>query len=443
MPGIKAGIGPYSDEAAPKVANQVRYLMPIVRLLFILVAILGFGFCMAMLLMATVEAIEIQALKTGEYKLKNADMTALSIAICLSHLALHFLGYQCRFMKLHWTSWDSGLFILGFAVVISAFFAVFIVVMPDDGIKITEDTNKKSYRAYGAMGFTALELLAMFGFIICAMKTHCFGGCMTLNKKVFYTFAFIYMLVFAAHAYTLYELKEKNGEYGKDNKTWHHHRFMAAANYIFVIGLCISAYQVNLCCMSFTKCDAVFIFLTGTVVGILITVCLSMFPEINTQQWTLVGLIGMLYILTVALFLYIHAKRPLCKYYNPDVITFGIFTLLFVLLVSTLIALGAVHHGHIKAIAFELKSIAPIAIFVYGFVVFVMMLVFGFKGNAIKVIKGLIKQTRDERLVKNAHELDIGPLYDPGVETPGSECNLRGPESSGGVFRDSWLHPAM
>nr|BAN66069.1 membrane protein, putative [Babesia bovis] len=441
MPDIKAGIGPYSDEAAPKVANQVRYLMPIAKLLFILVAILGFGFCMAMLLMATVEAIQLKAMQDGEFKDKNADMTALSIAIVLSHLALHFLGYKCRFMKLHWTSWDSGLFILGFVVVISAFFAVFIVVMPGKDATLGED--KQGIRPYGAMAFTGLELLAMFGFIICAMKTHCFGGCMTLNKKVFYTFAFIYMLVFAAHAYTLYDLKENNANYGDMDTTWHHHRFMAAANYIFVIGLCISAYQVNLCCMSFTKCDAVFIFLTGTVVSILISVCLSMFPEIVQQQWTLVGLIAMLYILTVALFLYIHAKRPLCKYYNPDVITFGIFALLFLLLVSTLIALGAKHHGHISGMAGDLKNIAPIAIFVYGFVVFVVMLIFGFKGNAMKVIKAFMKQARDERLVKNGHELDVKPLYEPGVETPGSECNLRGPESSGGVFRDSWLHPAM
>nr|BAN64517.1 membrane protein [Babesia bovis] len=281
----------------------------------------------------------------------------------------------------------------------------------------------------------------MFGFIISAMKTHCFGGCMTPSKKVFYAFAFIYMLVFAVHAYTLQELKAKPEEYN-DTK-WHHHRFMAAANYIFVIGLCISAYQVNLCCMSFTKCDAVFIFLTGTVVGIMITICLSMFPEIVQQQWTLAGLIAMLYILTVALFLYIHAKRPLCKYYNPDVITFGIFTLLFLLLISTLIALGVKHHQHISGITADLQKIAPKAIFFYGFVVFVIMLVFGFKANAIKVIKGLIKQARDERLVKNAHELDAKPLYNSDSETPGTECNLRGPESSGGVFRDSWLHPAM
>nr|BAN64862.1 membrane protein [Babesia bovis] len=441
MPGIRAGIGPYSDEAAPKVADQVRYLMPIAKQLFIFVAILGFGFCMAMLLIATVEAIEIKALSPNEGKLKNADMTALSIAICLSHLALHFLGYRCRFMKLHWTSWDSGLFILGFAVVISAFFAVFIVVMPTKGTILGNDESKGGVRAYGAMAFTGLELLAMFGFIICAMKTHCFGGCMTLNKKVFYTFAFIYMLVFAAHAYTLYDLKEKPEQYGKDDKTWHKHRFMAAVNYIFVIGLCISAYQVNLCCMSFTKCDGVFIFLTGTVVGILITVCLSMVPEINTKQWTLVGLIGMLYILTVALFLYIHAKRPLCRYYNPDVITFGIFALLFLLLVSTLIALGAKHHSYIIGIASDLKNIAPKAIFVYGFVVFVIMLIFGFKGNAIKVMKAFAKQVRDQRLLSKAHELETEALYDTGVETPGSECNLRGPESSGGVFRDSWLHP--
>nr|BAN65569.1 membrane protein [Babesia bovis] len=442
MPGIRAGIGPYSDEAAPKVANQVRYLMPIAKLLFILVGILGFGFCMAMLLMATVEAIQLQAMTNKDFKLKNADMTALSIAICLSHLALHFLGYQCRFMKLHWTSWDSGLFILGFVVVISAFFAVFIVVLPESGVELGQ-VNKDDNRTYIAIAFTGLELLAMFGFIICAMKTHCFGGCMTLNEKVFYTFAFIYMLVFAGHAYTLYELKEKPENYGKDNKTWHYHRFMAAVNYIFVIGLCISAYQVNLCCMSFTKCDAVFIFLTGTVVGILITVCLSMFPEIDTQQWTLAGLIAMLYILTVALFLYIHAKRPLCKYYNPDIITFGIFALLFLLLVSTLIALGAKHHQHISGITADLQHIAPKAILLYGFVVFVIMLVFGFRANAIKVIKGLIKQARDKRLVKNAHELDAKPLYNSDSETPGSECNLRGPESSGGVFRDSWLHPAM
>ncbi|EDO05968.1 putative integral membrane protein [Babesia bovis T2Bo] len=442
MPGVKAGIGPYSDEAAPKVADSVRYLMPIAKLLFILVAILGFGFCMAMLLMATVEAIEIKALTNGEGKLKNADMTALSIAICLSHLALHFLGYRCRFMKLHWTSWDSGLFILGFAVVISAFFAVFIVVLPGKGTNLGK-FEKDDNRTYIAMGFTGLELLAMFGFIICAMKTHCFGGCMTLNKKVFYTFAFIYMLVFSAHAYTLYEFKENPEEYGNDDKNWHKHRFMAAVNYIFVIGLCISAYQVNLCCLSFTKCDAVFIFLTGTVVGILITICLSMFPEIQPTQWTLAGLIGMLYILTVALFLYIHAKRPLCRYYNPDVVTFGIFALLFLLLVSTLIALGVMHQKIISGIAADAKTIAPIAIFVYGFVVFVVMLIFGFKGNAMKVIKAFMKQARDERLVKNGHELDVKPLYEPGVETPGSECNLRGPESSGGVFRDSWLHPAM
>ncbi|EDO05610.1 uncharacterized protein BBOV_IV000100 [Babesia bovis T2Bo] len=439
MPGIRAGIGPYSDEATPKVADQVRYLMPIAKLLFILVAILGFGFCMAMLLMATVEAIEIKALSTSQYKLKNADMTALSIAICLSHLALHFLGYRCRFMKLHWTSWDSGLFILGFAVVISAFFAVFIVVMPTVGTILGKDESK--IRPYGAMAFTGLELLAMFGFIICAMKTHCFGGCMTLNKKVFYTFAFIYMLVFAAHAYTLKELEENKDKYGENDTTWHHHRFMAAVNYIFVIGLCISAYQVNLCCMSFTKCDAVFIFLTGTVVGILITVCLSMFPEIDTKQWTLVGLIAMLYILTVALFLYIHAKRPLCRYYNPDVITFGIFALLFLLLVSTLVALGALYHSSMAAIAGEMKPIASIAIFVYGFVVFVVMLIFGFKGNAIKVMKAFAKQVRDQQLLSKARMLEKEALYDTGVETPATECNLRGPESSGGVFRDSWLHP--
>ncbi|EDO06727.1 putative integral membrane protein [Babesia bovis T2Bo] len=441
MPGIKAGIGPYSDEAAPKVADQVRYLMPIAKLLFILVAILGFGFCMAMLLIATVEGIQLKAMQPGEFKAKNADMTALSIAICLSHLALHFLGYQCRFMKLRWTSWDSGLFILGFVVVISAFFAVFVMVMPTDGINVGKDDAYGGVRAYIAMGFTGLELLAMFGFIICAMKTHCFGGCMTLNKKVFYTFAFIYMLVFAAHAYTLYDLKERPNDYGDKETTWHKHRFMAAANYIFVIGLCISAYQVNLCCMSFTKCDGVFIFLTGTVVGILITVCLSMFPDITQEQWTLVGLIAMLYILTVALFLYIHAKRPLCKYYNPDVITFGIFTLLFLLLVSTLIALGAKYHTNIASIAADIKCGTLIAMFLYGFVVFVIMLVFGFKGNAIKVIKGLIKQARDERFLSNAHELDANPLYNSDSETPGSECNLRGPESSGGVFRDSWLHP--
>nr|BAN66118.1 membrane protein [Babesia bovis] len=440
MPGVKAGIGPYSDEAAPKVADSVRYLMPIAKLLFILVAILGFGFCMAMLLMATVEAIEVKALSGGQGKLKNADMTALSIAIVLSHLALHFLGYRCRFMKLRWTSWDSGLFTLGFVVVISAFFAVFIVVMPSHGTQLGKD-DQNNYRAYGAMAFTGLELLAMFGFIICAMKTHCFGGCMTLNKKVFYTFAFIYMLVFAAHAYTLKDLKMQPEKYGENDTTWHHHRFMAAANYIFVIGLCISAYQVNLCCMSFTKCDAVFIFLTGTVVGLLITVCLSMFPDIQPTQWTLAGLIAMLYILTVALFLYIHAKRPLCRYYNPDVITFGIFALLFLLLVSTLIALGAVHHKHISAITHELTSIAPIAIFVYGFVVFVMTLIFGFKGNAIKVMKAFAKQVRDQQLLSKAHELDTEALYNSDSETPGSECNLRGPESSGGVFRDSWLHP--
>ncbi|EDO07562.1 putative integral membrane protein [Babesia bovis T2Bo] len=439
MPGIRAGIGPYSDEATPKVADSVRYLMPIAKLLFILVAILGFGFCMAMLLIATVEAIQLQAMTPTEFKLKNADMTALSIAICLSHLALHFLGYRCRFMKLHWTSWDSGLFILGFVVVIAAFFAVFIVVMPAEGIKLLPDS--KGIRPYGAIAFTGLELLAMFGFIICAMKTHCFGGCMTLSKKVFYTFAFIYMLVFAAHAYTLKELQDNPSKYGENDTTWHKHRFMAAANYIFVIGLCISAYQVNLCCMSFTKCDAVFIFLTGTVVGILITVCLSMFPEITQEQWTLAGLIAMLYILTVALFLYIHAKRPLCKYYNPDVITFGIFALLFLLLVSTLIALGAVHHQHISGMAGDLKNIAPIAIFVYGFVIFVIMLVFGFKGNAIKVMKAFAKQVRDQRLLSKAHELETEALYNSDSETPGTECNLRGPESSGGVFRDSWLHP--
>ncbi|EDO07561.1 putative integral membrane protein [Babesia bovis T2Bo] len=440
MPEIKEGIGCYAEKYVP--------LVPLtgITITFLVVAVLGLGFYCALMINCIVAVFEKWVIQSEKLELlKSETKTPLSFLIMVMYILLHVYGYKCSFVETPICR-RRVLFIgLGFVVVLCSFVAVMLATIPDDWVKkINLDTHfNAQHRVYGAMGFSGLQIIALVGFIIAAYKQHCFGKCMTRSRKAFYVIAILNLIHLIGYIVNL-------GMFYKDGKVeekmttmeskeeWKVYQGRATLNYLLLIALVISAYQVNMCCTPFNSYEGIFLLFGGAVIGCIICAMLACEFD-NTRrdkhyEHTIYPIMFLLLVFT-GLWLYcLHAAKPFGQYHTVwEVGSFmlGLFLLAMVVIAGVVIVAAAANKSWSIGTVNMFTGFHSLAIPAYFLVVLALFIFYGRKSGLLKRMASWFKKAPEHVQAPVAQEPE-----------PSEPCQLRGPESVGGVYHDSRLHPA-
>ncbi|EDO06726.1 putative integral membrane protein [Babesia bovis T2Bo] len=437
MPGIKEGIGCYAEKYVP--------LVPLtgITITFLVVAVLGLGFYCALMINAVVEAFG-NLMTEKPTLLKSETKTPLSFLIMVMYILLHVYGYKCSFVETPICR-RRALFIgLGFVVVFCSFVAVMLATIPEEWLEPTglQSYVKAEHRVYGAMGFSGLQIIALVGFIIAAYKQHCFGKCMTRSRKAFYVIALLNLIHLLGYIVNL-GLFYKNGKVEtemkqmKDKEEWKVYQGSATLNYLLLIALVISAYQINMCCTPFNGYEGIFLLFGGAVIGCIICAMLACemdnAPAKRHYEHAIYPILFLLLVFT-GLWLYcLHAAKPFGQYHTVwevGCFMLGLFLLAMIVIAAVVMGVAAFAKGN-PAVPKMFEGWHSLAIPAYFLVILVLFIIYGRKSGLLKRMGSWFKRAPEQ----------VQPPVTPEPE-PSEPCQLRGPESVGGVYHDSRLHPA-
>ncbi|EDO05611.1 putative integral membrane protein [Babesia bovis T2Bo] len=439
MPEIKEGIGCYAEKYVP--------LVPLtgMTITFLVVAVLGLGFYCALMINCLLSILQKWAKYEKVKLLKSETKTPLSFLIMVMYILLHVYGYKCSFVETPICR-RRVLFIgLGFVVVFCSFVAVMLATIPEEWLKpagLNTRINAK-HRVYGAMGFSGLQIIALVGFMFAAYKQHCFGKCMTRSRKAFYVIAvlnLIHLIGYIVNLGMFYREGKLQEEMStmKDKEEWKVYQGRATLNYLLLIALVISAYQVNMCCTPFNGYEGIFLLFGGAVIGCIICAMLACemdnVPDGKDYQHAIYPILFLLLVFT-GLWLYcLHAAKPFGQYHTVwevGCFMLGLFLLAMIVIAGVvMVAAAGNNQWNIQGIKI-FEGFHSLAIPAYFLIVLVLFIIYGRKSGLLK---------RMGLWFKKAPET-VQPPVTPELE-PSEPCQLRGPESVGGVYHDSRLHPA-
>ncbi|EDO07635.1 putative integral membrane protein [Babesia bovis T2Bo] len=247
--------------------------------LFMVSLALGIAGCITLLLNAVLTGasdIFSYQLATGFDIHPNANLATVILVILV---ILHALGYYCQYAKTPLIKCHQWLLVTGSLTVLVAAAAVLLATK---GHQV--DTEQIGY---SNTALTGIQLMALTAFVVCTYKSGCFGKCNSNARLVFYVFVGIYALWLLAYlaACAGYVILYKKLMYNEDS----HRSFglnpyetiplsykrIPCVNYVLLVILIFSAYQVNLCCIPITGTEWTFLLLFGMCAGIVLTVVMN------------------------------------------------------------------------------------------------------------------------------------------------------------------------
>ncbi|EDO08363.1 putative integral membrane protein [Babesia bovis T2Bo] len=239
--------------------------------LFIVLVALGIAGCIALLLNAVLTGIaglDSYMLSTAFDHNANAILATVILGILV---ILHGVGYYCQYVKTPLSKCHLWLLVTGSLTVLVAASAV-LMVTKGQGLG-------PQILGYYNTAFTATQLMALMAFGVCMCKSGCFGKSSSNARIVFYVVAGIYAAWLLAYlaacaAYAVMYNRGQGVSHAVDaqQRITQSYKRIPCVNYVLLIALTFSAYQVNFCCVPVTGTDWTFLLLFGTCAGILLSV---------------------------------------------------------------------------------------------------------------------------------------------------------------------------
>ncbi|EDO07686.1 putative integral membrane protein [Babesia bovis T2Bo] len=304
------------------------YLCPSTAIFFGLI-ILCLGSCVALLINGV-------AWTARQYKpdgsFQNGDLdpsfNVISLGILLCYILIHVFGYKCGLISASLSQCQKGFIACAGIVVFCSFLNVFVVGW-------TEGVDIK-FRGSAVFCFTSIQALAMIGFIIASFKLHCFGGCYTRSKIVFYIVGILNILygaLFILECLVFYDNDKKMLSILHDNKIvgWTHYKTVAPVAYVLQVALCLCAYQVSICHIRFTPVDVAFLCIGGLMVGTLVAVTFSAYGK-EVHEYVVYPLMALHVIISVGLLMLTHQNRPLAQFEGGELLGGSSWDVLYVVI---------------------------------------------------------------------------------------------------------------
>ncbi|EDO05608.1 uncharacterized protein BBOV_IV000080 [Babesia bovis T2Bo] len=242
--------------------------------LFIVSLALGITGCVALLLNAVLAGTyNLDSYKLSTYfdKHPNGNLATIILGILL---LLHGLGYYCQYVKTPLSKCHLWLLVTGSLTVLVAAAAVLLVTRGHQA--------DPKMLGYCNTALTAMQLVALTAFGVCMCKSGCFGKCNSNARLVFYVLVGIYAVWLLAYlaacaAYAVLHNKENSRSSGVDafQAITQSYKRIPCVNYVLLIALTFSAYQVNFCCVPITGTEWTFLLLFGTSAGISLSVVMN------------------------------------------------------------------------------------------------------------------------------------------------------------------------
>ncbi|EDO06712.1 putative integral membrane protein [Babesia bovis T2Bo] len=311
---------------------------------------------------------------------------SLSTLILLCYTGLYILGYYCHYLKTTFSNCQRWFFGCGFGMVLFSWMSLIAAYTVENShlFGFESDDGKKIMPTVITIILQLFQLIALVGFIVCATKQHCFGKCITTPRIVFYAVGILTALwllgCFGAYTIKLLLKLSSSGTGGKSPieplmEITIAIKDLMPINFIILIALSISAYQINLCCVPWSECDLVFIMMTGITLGLLLTLIISAHDSKTNDhniRYTLACLVN---IATILLLVLIHFKEPLSQYWAKDRLACGILSLLCML---TWLGVAGFNDNEISGKPWFYCLV------VYGLITFVGALYYGFRSGLVK-----------------------------------------------------------
>ncbi|EDO07690.1 putative integral membrane protein [Babesia bovis T2Bo] len=303
------------------------YLCPSTAIFFGLI-ILCLGSCAALLINDVVWTST--QVKYKSY-FQNGDLdpsfNVISLGILLCYILIHVFGYKCGLISASLSQCQKGFIACAGIVVFCSFLNVFVVGWTE-GVDIP-------FRGFTVFCFTSIQALAMIGFIIASFKLHCFGGCYTRSKVVFYIVGILNILygaLYILECLVFYDSK-KNFIFPNKNNIlrWTHYKNVAPVAYVLQVALCLCAYQVSICHIRFTPVDVAFLCIGGLMVGTLVAVTFSAYGK-EVHEYVVYPLMALHVIISVGLLILTHQNRPLVQFEGGELLGGSSWDVLYVVI---------------------------------------------------------------------------------------------------------------
>nr|BAN66131.1 membrane protein [Babesia bovis] len=266
---------------------------------------------------------------------------------------------------------------------------------------------------------------------------------MTRSRKAFYVIAvmnLIHLLGYIVNLGLCYKDENIKGDYktldGKEE--WKVYKESATLNYLLLIALVISAYQINMCCTPFNGYEGIFVLFGGAVIGCIICAMLACEMDNNPpnkQYEHAIYPIMFLLLVFTGLWLYcLHAAKPFGQYHTVwevGCFMLGLFLLAMIVIAGVVIVVAGANKSWLFNQVKMFTGFHSLAVPAYFLVILVLFIIYGRKSGLLKRMGSWFKKAPETVQPPVAQEPE-----------PSDTCKLRGPESVGGVYHDSRLHPA-